>query len=271
MSLESILDAQRTWAKKRGIDVVRDYTRTLEDNLFHPLKTPTRAEFASGSGDELGSRDRRGKMQSLRSSSALAVNFFDHWRGRPLGPLAEALGGTGEFLELHFEQKYPHGLPGIPPNIDVVLYTLHGSPLAIESKFAEPYGKESEHKPIDPKYFSNGRRLWRDVGLPRCQLVADAIGHDLRFSKLDAGQLLKHFLGLARVHPDDRPVRLVYLWYDPRSEEAKVHLGEIEQFATAIGDEVEFGVASYNKLFSRIRAAAEPSYVAYLSNRYFAA
>lgn len=266
MTLNSILEAQRRWAERRGIKIDDNYhTERLEDNLFRPLNLKTRDEFAQADGNELG-----GKMCSLRSSSALAVNFFDSWRGTPLDRLADALGAKGNFTELQFEQKYSHGIRGFPPNIDVVLQAKGVSaPLAIESKFAEPYDDKKPHPPLDPKYFPENRRLWHDVGLAQCQSVAEAIGHGLSFVKLDAAQLLKHVLGLRRAHPADRP-RLIYLWYDPKSGEGETHRSEIHQFASLLNNDIDFTSLTYQTVFERLKPFGEANYVAYLDDRYFA-
>lgn len=270
MTLNSILEAQRRWAERRGNKISGNYTERLEDNLFRPLNPKTRDEFAQAAGNELCSSDKRGKMCSLRSSSALAVNFFDSWRGTSLDRLADALGAKGNFTELQFEQKYPHGIRGIPPNIDVVLQAKGGNvPLAIESKFAEPYDGQKPHPPLDPKYFPENRRLWHDVGLAQCQSVAEAIGHELSFVKLHAAQLLKHVLGLRRAHPVDRP-RLVYLWYDPKSGEGETHRSEIHQFASVLNNDIDFTSLTYQTVFERLKPFGEANYVAYLDDRYFA-
>src|SRR5450759_1015945 len=89
MSLTSILDAQIAWAGTRPRR--KHILDCLDDNLFLPLHPATYAEFARGSGDELGLGGRTAKMRSLRSSSAFACNVFDPWRGHALGPLAHAL------------------------------------------------------------------------------------------------------------------------------------------------------------------------------------
>lgn len=270
MSLTLIIEAQRRWAQRQGIRIDHDYTERVEDNLFRPLNDRTRDEFAHADGNELGSSDKRGKMCSLRSSSALAVNFFDSWRGTPLDRFAEALGAKGPFTELQFEQKYPHGVRGKPPNIDVVLQAERGrTPLAIESKFAEPYGGKKPHSPLDQKYFPEGRRLWHDVGLTQCQSVAEAIGHELSFVKLHSAQLLKHVLGLRRAYPTEPP-RLLYFWYDPKSDEGETHRSEIKQFASLVQKDFIFTSLTYQAVFERLKSFAETKYVAYLDDRYFA-
>lgn len=65
-------------------------------------------------GNELGLDGVRGKIRSLRSSSALAVNFFDYWRGGKIAVLGEnGLGSPGGLSELRFERKSPLDFAGI--------------------------------------------------------------------------------------------------------------------------------------------------------------
>jgi hypothetical protein len=141
--------------------------------------------------------------------------------------------------------------------------------LAIECKFTEPYGPKRRHPEIAKKYFANGVKRWTDVGLPRCQVLAAAIGRDVAFTRLGTGQLLKHLLGLAfttKLKP-----RLLCLWYDTGCSEAKEHREELDRFGTAIGDEVEFSVRSYQEVYRRLKGSPEPvpGYLSYLEDRYF--
>ena len=98
---DRIIVAQKAWAERNGIEFTERFrTVNLEDNLFQPLNTATRAEFEAGAGDELGEPGQPEKLASLYSSSALATNMFDFWRGRYATALFEALGlggwcGTG--------------------------------------------------------------------------------------------------------------------------------------------------------------------------------
>lgn len=271
MSLARILRHQIVWAgsrPRRGHVLDR-----VEDNLFRPLHPATYADFASGSGDELGLGGRTAKMRSLRSSSALACNVFDPWRGRPLAALAAALGLDGAFTEIAFEHKLSHGLRSTPPNIDVILFGRECAPLGIEAKFAEPYGTKDPHPPLDDKYFPKNRRRWSDLGLPKSQALAEGIGRSMRFTRLHAGQLVKHILGLANTFRDVRPVRLRYLWYDTGGDEADAQRTEIVQFLALVVPEVDFAAIRYQDLFTRLVSVPEPTdgYLAYLRSRYFAA
>lgn len=269
MSLQKILLKQRDWASRHNLPVVRDYTATLEANLFQPLNLQTRSEFEAADGNELGSEAKRGKMCSLRSSSALAVNVFDYWRNRPLLPLAQAF-GAADLTELQFEQKFPHGVGPKSPNIDVILRSGANTAVAIECKFAEPFGKTKPYGPLAEKYLPKGRELWEQAGLRRCQAAAEAIGVSLLFRKLNAGQLLKHALGLSRAVGTRRPLRLVYLWYDPDSAESIVHRSELHTFKDALDGEIALEMLTYQDLFDRIKSASRQDYADYLRDRYFA-
>ena len=100
MRVENPLDIlkarQRAWAiaNRRATDEA-GYCGCADDNLFLGLSAGARNDFDSGDGTELGKRGERGKIQALHSSSALACNWFDYWRGRDTTPLARALGGPG--------------------------------------------------------------------------------------------------------------------------------------------------------------------------------
>jgi len=149
-----IRQQQRAWARSKGIDIDKSgYTLTLGDNLCHPLSRCAEAEFRAGDGTELGRPSSRGKMQALHSSSALACNVFDYWRGRDTSALAKALEMQAPICSMAFEQKYPTGLRGKPPNLDVVLQPWDGPTLAVESKFLEPYAGASAKSGFKPKYF----------------------------------------------------------------------------------------------------------------------
>src|SRR5205823_5918648 len=108
------------------------------------------------------------------------------------------------------------------------------SRLAIEAKFAEPYDiTVKEGCPtIAEKYFSNDRKRWTEVGLPKCQALAEAMGRGISFYRLGATQLLKHILGLAFTNSDRSRagVSLLYLWFDTGCNEAMDHAKEIDSF-----------------------------------------
>lgn len=263
---------QRVWAESVGIHIEHGgYCTDLERNLFQPLSDACRAEIADGDGSEFGKDGARGKIQALHSSAALACNFFDYWRERDLAVLAATFGLSTKPCSLAFEQKFPTGLGGIAPNIDVVLHLPHGELFAIESKFTEPYAASKLKCYLKPKYFLDGRYLWTEVGLPGCQAVADDLrSGQVRFEFLDVVQLLKHMLGLARRANN---WRLCCLWYRIDGVAGEQHANELAEFCRRIGtDTSRFISLTYQELFTRITIAVRPvhdAWVSYMRKRYF--
>jgi hypothetical protein len=271
MTYSQILRQQRNWAHKHGIVVDGDgYTKALNDNLFQPLHPDTEREFRCGSGDELGKRGR-GKMQALHSSSALAVNVFDYWRGRSLGWLADALSLKSEPSFACFEVQFPTGLRGAAPNLDLAFALAHQQTLAVESKFTETYCPLNERTPFNRAYFPTGIGLWCQLSLPRCQRLAERLDRgELGFRYLNAAQLLKHILGLRQ--PSVGPFMLLYLWYDIPSDETRQHCDEIKVFSREIDSDLAFQVLTYRQLFiSMLRhlGAEHKAYLRYIGERYF--
>jgi hypothetical protein len=268
---EIIKARQRAWATRKGLSFDRHgYCDCVNDNIFRGLSPAARKDFESGDGAELGKGNKRGKIQALHSSSALACNWFDYWRDRDLQPLSRAFGVPVQFATLALEQHFPTGLGGIGPNLDALLRSADGTLFAIESKFAEPYTKSKTKTYLKPKYFHDGRRLWTDAGLPGCQAVAEALRtgrHD--FKILDVAQLLKHMLALA--HSGQR-WSLCCLWFEVPGALADRHRQELRDFAAEIGvDAAHFSSLAYQALFARmapVLSENDSEYIAYLRDRY---
>ena len=239
------------------------------------LSACTRRELEEGDGTELGKPGRRGKFQALHSSSALACNVFDYWRGRDLGTLAVALGIKGRPCGMSFERKIKTGIGRWSPNLDVVFYLSDGSIFAIESKFTEPLSKSKEHRLIKEKYFAGGAKHWAKRKLPETQSLADGI-HEGRekFEYLDAAQLLKHMLGLATTGSETgSDWHLHYLWFDGGKIVSEGHREEIVRFAQCLGPEAaHFTAQTYQDFFSRLATSLgteHKGYLSYLKSRYF--
>jgi hypothetical protein len=150
---------QRIWAEARGIPIDKSrYTISVHENLFQELSACSRREFEAGDGTELGGLGKRGKMQALHSSSALACNVFDFWRGRDKAELARALDLASTICGIHFERKFPTGVGPRSPNLDVVLECVDGL-VAVESKFCEPYSTCHGHA-LSEKYFGGSGSNW---------------------------------------------------------------------------------------------------------------
>lgn len=262
---------QREWARSRGIAVdEQGYTFRLEDNLHVPLSRASYEEFDKGDGSELPRAGKRGKMQALHSSSALACNVFEYWRQRDLAPLGNALDLETSIAEIRFEQKYPTGLKGNAPNLDVVLELVSGHVIAVESKFLEPYG--AHPAAFNPKYFEAGLAYWGEYGLDGCQALAQNIQDGRQaFRWLHAQQLLKHALGLAA---SGLAWSLWYLWYQVDGSPGREHAEEVEEFGALVqSDGIGFRSMTYQDLFARLRAVGASDhqrYIDYLGDRYFA-
>lgn len=270
----AIRERQRIWARERGIEVDdRGYTTGVRANLYQPLSESALAAFGRGRGNETRGRDSGpAKMRALHSSSALVVNVFDYWSGRDASPLMRALGVSGQSpTVLDLEVHLPTGLPGTPPNLDVVLVPHSGSAVAIESKFTEWLTPRPQEKATSwDAYLSKGRTLWTQAGLPRCQALAERLAnHRCEFSYLDASQLLKHALGLARSRHSGG--RLLYLYYDCPCTEADLHRDDIGRFAGALGGELGFEARTYQDMVGILATSgiADAAYIEYLQQRYF--
>ena len=273
MSVKSeILGRQSMWAASVGLSPDgRGYLAAYESNLFQPLNPQSKEAFDQGSGSEL--RDRPtgpAKMRALHSSSALAVNFFDAWVGADAGALMEVLGLEQESVSIRFEGQYPTGLPGNPPNLDVVLELQSGLTVGIESKFTEWLAPKSQSKaPFKEKYFPSAAGVWERVGLPETQRLAEEIqSRSLVFRHLDAPQLLKHALGLT-THCRSN-FRLFYVYFDGTGAEGETHKQEISVFSERLRTELGFKAFAYQELIETLegRSGVPKRYLEYLRARY---
>jgi hypothetical protein len=265
-ALDSIKVRQRAWALRAGLKTdARGYCACDDDNVFGGLSAGARTDFEQGDGDELG-----GKIRALHSSSALACNWFDYWRGRDLSPLTRAFGVAAPFTSLSLEQKLHTGLGGIGPNLDVLLTCADGTLFGIESKFTEPYKSSRLKTFLKRRYLIEGRHLWTERGLPGCQTVADALGRGKHeFAVLDVAQLLKHMLGLAHTA---KPWKLCCLWFDVPGTTSTRHHEELDRFTGKIGDDaLRFVALTYQELLPRMVGhigLEHAEYVSYLRDRY---
>ena len=271
-SLRAVRELQLKWASDIPRDAARPlYAANIADNLFlRRLNADSKEEFSDADGAELEDRHGRpAKIQALMSSSALAVNFFDPWRGLGLGQLGAALNIGSPISSFRFEYKcgdYPVGPRS--PNLDLLLTAPDGGRIGVESKFTEPYRGSGSHKPLTDKYLRTGANLWASRGLTRAQHLAHQTRHT--WLHLDTNQLLKHLLGLAS--ETAATVSLLYLWYDTGLEDAKVHRSEIALFRDLIeGERALFFACSYQEAFARLEAAQQPTagWHTYMSTRYF--
>jgi hypothetical protein len=272
-SKSQLLYQQLQWAESRGLAPdARGYLQTVEANLLRPLNESTKNAFENGSGSELhDTPSRPAKMKALHSSSALVVNIFDSWVGKDTSALHAALGLGSEIAAIKFEEQYPTGLTGTPPNLDVALELADGNIVGIESKFSEWLTPKSKSNvPFKPKYFPEARALWKERSFPRAQQLADAINNGTQhFRYLDAPQLLKHTLGMATQL--GARFALFYIYFDWPGMESDAHSQEIQRFGALVDDGLGFKAMSYQDLFSSLNknGKLDESYRNYLCTRYF--
>lgn len=230
------------------------YVRSVDTNLLGGLTGGIRADFAAGAGHEL-----EAKMRAPHSSSALAVNVFAPWRAAPQG--LELAGASG-FTELHFEKVCPTGLRGTSPHLDVVASNA-SHVIAVESKCLEYL------TPKAPAFADAYAGI--DDARSRSRWFKHVAGPASAFRHLDAAQLVKHYLGLAREY-EGRSVTLLYLYWEPSNwrdvSECVEHRAELQRFAYSVsGDPVRFASLSYPELWD-IWAGATADHVAALRRRY---
>ena len=271
-----IRNSQQHWAALRGIPFDSSgYVPEVEYNLWQPLSACAQEGFEKGAGSEL-----RGHMRALHSSSALVVNFFDHWTDRHKTPLLSALGIAPDFqYTLCFEAQFPTGLGGTPPHLDVAITNGNHFAHAIEAKFTEYLKCSTTGKSrFRPAYFPKSGGLWAERGLHACQALAEELraeellGCKQRFEYLDPRQLLKHTLGLATQM--GKRFSLLYLYYDYYDRVGtgpEAHKREVDRFAERVGDEIKFRTLTYQEVFERLKNSrqANTNYLNYLESKYF--
>lgn len=256
-----ITESQRQFVVDNGAVLDQHgWARNYQNNLFAPLHPESLKEFVACS--EV-SEDGRGKRISApHSSTALAVNTFDWWRGKSLDPISRALGVDVERFT-GFERSHHFGLKR-PSQPDVEFTASDGSAVAVEVKLREPYGDVTN--PFADKYFET-EGLWS--GLPRLEELAELIRFDTEtnFTTLHAAQLIKHALGLRHSYGDD--FTLVYLWRYVPGEIGERHTAELSTFAAVAGEEITFTAISVDHLVASFVPDSESmAWFEYLSRRY---
>ena len=233
----------------------KGYASDLRDILLPTVSVEDfEADLSAGSGNELQT-----KFRAVHSSSALAVNAFAPF-GQRIGELA--LPEHSGFQTLAFEQKCPTGLRrGTPPNLDVLL-SGSGCVVGIESKLTEYL---TTHKArFSPAYEDEIRDARREQGYFRELLRLLDAPDSYRW--LDAAQLIKHAFGLAKTH-GDRPLTLLYLFWEPANPSASPvfaeHRREIAAFAERVaGSMPVFKAMSYSELWSAWSDAGHQDWLA---------
>ncbi len=224
------------------------YTDDFLDTLLtRVIPQDFETDLTYGDGNEL-----KTKFRAIHSSSGLAVNCFAPFR-RQIADLTLKPGDA--FESLQFERKCPTGLKGgRSPNLDVLLSGPAGV-VGVESKLSEYLGKHSAE--FSPAYAKQIRDARREGGYFREMLrLIDA---PKSYTFLDAAQLIKHAFGLAHTF-QDRPVSLLYLFWEPANPEASpifaAHRSEIAEFTERVaGSSPQFSAMSYPELWSRLEGA----------------
>ena len=279
--LNNIKLKQKIWAQPRYINLIgsqnergdKVYTKTLNENLFKVMEPDTLKSFKEGDGNELGDGITPGKMQALHSSSALAVNAFDYWKGiDDKSCMAKSLDIPSiQISGITFEKKYPIIRNVNPPNIDVVIEYSNGDCCAIECKFTEPFSNMQGEHGLKEKYFS-AFGAWDSI--PEIKKLSISISpEDTTFERLHAAQLIKHILGLLTYYNYDKDrFRLIYLYYDIFGKDGGLHVKEIEEFKDIVKrDGINFQAISWQDFICNLCSNCSKQhdkYTKYLFERY---
>ncbi len=270
-----LLRRQRSWARQAGKTVdAAGYLPTVNDNLRQQLSVSAQADFAARGAAEFQDADfQNGKrhaarMRGVHSSTALAVNVFDHWNTADPTPLAEALGLSAPIRRIVFEPQLPTGLAGNPANPDILIECGSGGLLAIECKFSEWLVPKRQRAGVfHDRYFPPGEGAWREAGLPACQTLAEEMqAGRVYFRYLDARQLLKHALGLKAAQAEN--VALLYLYFDWPGCLGDLHRAEIRRLTESTGPELALRTLTYQRLVPAMGVVPALEYREYLELRY---
>jgi len=267
--------ATRRLAANLGPDALRDsppgYTYDPRDNLIYTVSEDDFwSDLEDGAGGQLiESASAPPKFCAACSSAALAVNTFGPFRHRP--EHLSLLGMSG-FQEFQFEKQLPTGLQGTPPHLDAFA-VAGGHVVCIESKFLEPLAEQDARFPA--AYAAAVEQLAEE---PWAVMYRSLIAAPRRFHRLDAAQLVRHYLGMRNsLSAVFEQVTLCYLYWEPsdahRIPEFLAHRAEVAAFAEAVsGSSVSFTALTYPSLWAEWeRTASWPDaaeHVGLLRQRY---
>jgi hypothetical protein len=253
------------------------YTDTLRQNIVPEVSDAALAriieDLSHGDGAELTADDQgRAKACAAYSSCALAVNTFGGWQGERLRSL-RLLGEEG-FSRLRFEAKFPTGMRGKSPNLDLVAERGR-SLIAVESKCLEYL------TPKPPEFRDSYAAQFEEIASPTWLSRFKATARvPQEASPLDAAQLLRHYLGLkhaiVRGSAQYESATLLYLYWEPTNAtdfpEFAAHRRAIDEFAAGLEDpHVGFASQSYPELWATWRPGASAwlaALLAQLDGRY---
>jgi hypothetical protein len=205
--------------------------------------------LAKAGGKEVES----GKLLSLQSSAALAINtigwFIDKPSDLPIFPGLGPENWPAISVEVEYSARFPWS-GGRHPWLDAFIET-DKTIIGIESKRFEPF-RDKKAVNLSDAY---NRPVWGDHMGPFERLRDELRSGNEVFKYLDAVQLVKHAFGLITEgrKKSKRPY-LLYLYVEPSQlsgvaiPEAKLeeHRQEIERFSTVVkGAEVQFYAVTY--------------------------
>lgn len=278
-SADWVAALQRAWAIKSGLTLLTPageyscYVKRLEGNLaLGELKAQTRADFMKADGHELTWKGKcPPKMQALYSSSAMAVNVFDYWRGTDdMGVVAKACGlPVGDIEDIEFEKK--QRVPGgrsFCPNVDAWFTYTGGQVVGVECKMVEPY--RDKHDAFKSAYLREEEQ-WR--GWSNVRRLAERLNRDgPRFVHLDETQLITRLLALRAATGSTDKLSLVYLWYDVPVPAGERHRKEAEHFGNVLKrDRISFTSVTCQEIVGRLQKSAmseHADYVSWMTERY---
>ena len=284
---------QQCWATKQGIEfdkngyvVGKNFEERLNKNLFMPLDKEDLSWLKENSKEFSGDRPH---ILALHSSGALVLNAFYPWKkNKALSCLSlnprgfecmrlEELCPTG--TEVRGDSAYAH--------LDLLLCDSNMI-LGVESKFCEIVSKQ-QNKGGGKIAFSESYEKPRALG---CARLRNEIEKEVgKYNRLDAAQLVKHYLGLRNCIRDcireggkyeGHKAVLLYLFWEPSNakDEYIEHGKEIEAFKKVIEKlhdqdkchKVEFKSLSYLNLWKEWERTArndwQKKHLAWLRERY---
>jgi len=210
-----------------------------------------RAALTRAGGNEIES----GKLDSLESSAALAVNAFGWFIERagdlPAFPGLADLDWPAVRVDVERQMRFPWR-GGRHPWLDASVETC-GHVIGMESKRFEPF-RDAKTVNLSDAY---DRDVWGNQMTPFTAMRDRLHAGDSDYHHLDAAQLVKHAFGLVTEgrRLGKAPV-LFYLYAEPthrgsalvRGTAIERHRAEIADFASAVaGAEVRFATCSWRE------------------------
>jgi hypothetical protein len=206
--------------------------------------------------------DDGGRIAAPHSSTALAINMFDLWRGRNLGALSKSFGIDLDHI-LGYERPLAFGLTRAAQP-DIEFQERNGASAVIEVKLREPYGKVTNE--FSDLYFETPG-LWD--GLPALHDLALALkisgGPD--YETLHVAQLIKHALGLTKKY--GKNFTLLYLWHYIPSATGDKHIEELAESSGFFAADVKFASFTVDELLGRLEPdTVDSAWFDYMTDRY---